>query len=186
MRSPQPRYNLATYQKIVSKLRWRGLMRICISTKGRAFNPEAQAYQEFFQALGHLCSIRPGRIDYRSFDVVILFNGFNPFWRRYPQTVVEEYQSLSTGQFRRLKDVTKRLLNKRGQIVIAPSDYVLRGMFFRNNERTVIRPMGYFPELKHNVISKRYGLVYAGSERLGLRDCLAKFDRLGLKILMIG
>lgn len=161
-------------------------MKICILTTGRAYNPEAQAYQDFFRTLGHFCSISSGRVDFRFFDIVLLFNGFNPFWRRYPQTVIAEYQSLSTGQFRRLKDVTKRLLNKRGQIVIAQSDYVLRGMFFRMSERTVIRPMGYFPEAKQHEIVKRYDIVYSGSERPGLREFIVKFDRMGLKVLMLG
>jgi len=162
-------------------------LKIYIVTTGRAFNSEALAYQDFFQSHGHQCVIGPRKSPTLSeFDVAVLFNGLNPFWHQYPRVVVEEYHSLSTGRFRQMKDLAKRVLNRRGDVKVFLNDYVREGMFYRPSAEHVRRPMGFFDIAKNGEAEKRFDIVYAGSQRSGLSETVVGLASLGLTILMVG
>ena len=154
----------------------------------RAFNSETQAYVDYFQSRGHSCVEVETGSSLLEYDVAILFNGFFPFWQRYPPIVVSEYQSLSTGSFPKLKNRIKRLVNKRGDIFVFLNDYVREGMAFGDAEPYILRPMGYFhsaPRAKEKG-SLPYDLVYAGSDRQGLENQVRRLIGLGLEMLLVG
>ena len=162
-------------------------LKIYIVTTGRAYNSEALAYQDFFQSFGHQCVIGPRNSPtLREFDVAVLFNGLNPFWHQYPRVVVEEYHSLSAGRFRQVKDLAKRVLNRRGDVKVFLNDYVREGMFYRPSEEHVRRPMGFFDTPKNGEVEKCFDIVYAGSQRSGLSEKVVGLASLGLTILMVG
>lgn len=162
-------------------------MKICIVTTGRSFSPDALAYREFFLSRGHSCSILWSGESLEGFDVAILFNGINPFWRKYPPVVVAEYQSLSTGRGRRLKDLLKRAVNKRGDLYVFLNEYVRRGSFHPSTARHILRPMGFSSPRDPVPLGEReFDIVYAGSNRPGLVAVFRHLAELGLKLLAVG
>jgi hypothetical protein len=160
---------------------------IYIATTGRAYNSEAQAYTDFFEAAGHRCDFG-SRQDYNAedYDVEILFHGLHPFWQKRSPLVVGEYQSLSTGAFGPQKDVVKRVLNRRSDIKVFLNEYVRKGMFFGPNTPHFYRPMGYFKPLTVSTKPKEFDVVYAGSERKGVTDIVARLADLDLSVLLLG
>lgn len=163
-------------------------MRICIVRSGKAFNSETEAYVAYFLRHGHSCSVADDLAGVEDFDVAILFNGFFPFWCKYPSLVVSEYQSLSTGKLPKLKDLAKRILNKRGDITVFLNDYVRSGMSGKRVGKFILRPMGHFGGRTgvRPHAGKEFDLVYAGSDRPGLRCEVRRLVELGLKVLLVG
>lgn len=162
-------------------------IRIYIVTTGRSYSPESEAYRDFFEAAGHECTLGPRkRSAFNSFDVAILFNGLNPFWHKYPLVVVGEYQSLSTGEFRRAKDAIKRFVNRRSDVKVFLNHYVRKNMGYRDSAEFVYRPMGFFHAPKPSSKRKEFDIVYAGSERQGVAEAAVKLANLGLSVLLVG
>lgn len=162
-------------------------MKICIVSPGRSYSPDSLAYQDFFSSEGHECVLRDSSESLEDSDVAILVSGFYPFWRSYPPVVVVEYRSLSTGSFRVLKDLMKRVFNKRGDVYVFLNDYVRRGSFFRASAQHVIRPMGYFQVNRPLPTALReFDVVYAGSVRPGVKSAIEKLAGVGLGVLVLG
>lgn len=160
--------------------------RIAIVTSGKAYLPEATAYHQHFSSHGFCSSVIPaGEYNPDCFDVVVLFNGFNPFWKKYSPIVVEEYHSLSTGQLRVAKDLLKRVLNKQGNLRIFLNEEVRARMFFRKNPEYLYRPMGVFPTPSIKPL-KKFDIVYLGSRRRGLEPAIKKLASMGFSILLVG
>lgn len=162
---------------------------VAIELTDKAFLPEAYAYRERIQELGYRCDfVYKGSKKAFEFDAIILFHGFHPLWKRYPNYIIGEYHSLSVGKFSRLKDLLKRLLNVRSDFLIFLNDDVRRRMWYSNSSPHAIRGMGFerrdFERYHSN--EKNYDIVYCGSFREGLIPHLEGLAGLGLKIAVVG
>lgn len=168
------------------------MINIAILKKDNSFLPEAEAYYEYFNRIDFIEPHVVSEGDYRpsQFDAVILFHGLHPFWKQYSRLVIGEYHSLSTGRFSRAKDVAKRLLNVKSDIKIFLSQDIRRKMYFRDGDKCLYRPMGYFSEwaskIKEASSTKKYDAVYCGSLRGGVEESLLFLADLGLKIVVVG
>lgn len=164
-------------------------LKIGIEITQNAFLPEAYAYQEYFKTAGFICDlVEKGDRKISTYDVVFLFHGFHPFWKKYPKIIVGEYHSLSTGSFNRFKDLIKRIFNVKPNLYIFLNDDVRKKLWFSTKVNYLTRGMGYsgnnFSKLK--TLNKNYDIVYCGSYRDGLLDVLGKLAKLGLTIAVIG
>jgi hypothetical protein len=153
----------------------------------KAFLPEAYAYEQFFSKKSHIkVHIYPS-VDSvpDNVDLVIVFYGFIPKWRSYKFEIIGEYNSLSTGVFAKLKDLIKRVCNKRGTHTVVLNDYVRKQMFL--NTDVLIRGMGFFTQYLLTSNIKKFDLVYSGTiNRPGVKDVLVRLSGLGLSVCVIG
>lgn len=161
---------------------------IAIQKTNKAFLPEAYAYRDYFQANGLVCEIVSSESnDILQYDAVLLFHGFHPFWKRYPDFIISDYNSLSTGKFNRLKDVVKRVLNVRGDFHIFLNENVRKNMFFSSKINYTIRGMGYSANsIKLENVKKEFDIVYCGSYRPGIDFQIEKLAALGFKMAVVG
>lgn len=161
-------------------------IKIAIEVNETAFLPEAYAYKKELVKRGYSCRlVRKKEFEVEEFDVMILFHGFHPFWRKYPPKVIGEYHSLSVGTFGRLKDLIKRLLNIKCDYYIFLNDDVRQYLWFNANKNFSLRGMGYEP-LDTPIFEKRYDVVYCGSYRKGLHNEIRKLASLGLSVAVVG
>lgn len=161
---------------------------IAIQKTNKAFLPEAYAYRDYFQANGLVCEIVSAESNkILEYDAVLLFHGFHPFWKKYPDFIISEYNSLSTGKFNRLKDFAKRILNVKGDFHIFLNENVRKNMFFSSKINYTIRGMGYSPDnIKLDNVNKEFDIVYCGSYRPGITYQIEKLASLGFKIAVVG
>lgn len=162
---------------------------IAIEISGKAFLPEAYAYRKAFIEKGYYCNfLSKDSKDILNYDAVLLFHGFHPFWKKYPDFVIGEYHSLSTGRFPRVKDFIKKIINIRPNIYIFLNNDVKDKMWHFNKSNFVIRGMGYekndFEKFRNE--EKKYDVVYCGSYRDGLDAVISKLAKLQLKIAVVG
>lgn len=162
---------------------------IAVEITSGAFLPEAYAYRDYFNRKGLKCDIKnKGDKDILNYDAVLLFHGIHPFWKKYPRVVIGEYHSLSTGKFGRLKDVIKRVINVRADCYIFLSHYVRKKMLFGLKSNTLIRGMGYEGAngKKSPENDSAFDIIYAGSERPGVRVAIEKLSNLGFSVAVVG
>ncbi|MGP5213756.1 hypothetical protein [Psychrobacter immobilis] len=162
---------------------------IAIAITNKAFLPEAYAYKEYFSDLGYYCELVDKDSDtIMNYDAVVLFHGFNPFWKKYPSFVIGEYHSLSTGKFNRVKDLLKRVFNKKSDIYIFLNEDVRKKLWFSNNTKYIIRGMGYnqkdFQDFRAQ--KKVFDIVYCGSYRKGVVEQVHRLANMGLTIAVAG
>lgn len=162
---------------------------VAIEITANAFLPEAYAYRNFFVKNGYRCElVRKGSPDVLSYDAVLLFHGFHPFWRKYPKFVIGEYHSLSVGRFSRLKDFLKRIVNVRADFYIFLNDSVRKTLYFSNRVPFALRGMGFDKEKlgPRNDSSLEFDVVYCGSFREGVECCIDRLASLGFKVAVVG
>lgn len=161
---------------------------IAIEKSEKAFLPEAYAYRDYFRQNGYICEfVSKNSKEALDFDALVLFHGFHPFWKKYPKFVISDYNSLSTGRFNRLKNLTKRILNVRGDLYIFLNEDVRKHMFFTSRINYIVRNMGYSSDLTETYSSeKKFDVIYSGSYRPGLTHQIDKLANLGLKIAVVG
>ncbi len=165
------------------------MFKIAILTTVRAFLPEAEAYRVYFEKKGFSVSVIDGSdYDPASFDAVILFHGFHPFWKTYSKVVIGEYHSLSTGRFNRIKDLFKRVLNTRADILIFLNENTRRRLWFSPQTNFFYRPMGFFVQRHTSAIrtTSEYDVIYAGSIRPGVAQRIIRLADMGLRIAVAG
>ncbi|MDH6019774.1 glycosyltransferase family protein [Vibrio splendidus] len=162
------------------------MIKIGIYKPDSAFLPEVKAYYDYFNAqVGFSCEIINNYNDNCDYNVLICFYGFIPFSLKTKALFVSEYNSLSTGRFCFLKDVFKRLFNKKSRIPIALNEYVRDRLLMPKG--TLLRPMGYFKELVKERGCIEYDVVYSGTlKRPGVIDCLKGMARHGFHVAVIG
>jgi hypothetical protein len=165
------------------------IKRLAIETSDRAFLPEAYAYKDFFENIGIECAFVGSReYDVKSYDAILIFHGFHPFWRSYPKYVIGEYHTLSTGRFSRLKDFIKRVFNVRADLNIFLNERVREKLWFNPGKNRIYRSMGV-PVAEYIALEgegKHYDVVYAGSDRDGVLAAIEKLARLGLSVAVVG
>lgn len=162
---------------------------IAIEVTNKAFLPESYAYLDYFRSYGLKCDfVEKGSPRSLEYDAIILFHGFHPFWRKYPKFIVGEYHSLSTGNYSRIKDFIKRLINVRPGFYIFLNEEVRRKLWFSENTNYLTRSMGYSEkgfEVNEQQL-KEFDVVYCGSYREGLTEELQRLADMGLSIALVG
>lgn len=161
---------------------------VAIETTSNAFLPEAYAYRNMFRDKGISCNlVEKNTQSLECYDLVILFHGFHPFWKKYPGFVIGEYNSLSVGRFGRLKDIAKRLFNVKADYYIFLNDIVRKKLFFSKSSAHSLRSMGFSsPADPSNNVGKEFDVIYCGSNRIGLRNQIVRLANLGLKVAVAG
>ena len=164
------------------------MIKLAIIKNPNSFLPEVYAYYDFF--IEYDCGIEP-RIydsisDVKYADVAIVFYGFYPRWRRYKFPIIGEYNSLSIGRFRKVKDLIKRIVNKQDNVVFL-NKFVKNELNY-NDDKVIIRGMGYKKELiKDRLEPKKYDIVYSGTiDRVGIKENIIRLAELGFKIALVG
>lgn len=166
------------------------MINLAIIDSGKAFLPETNAYLLYFNELTEK------KIIARKFssiaeadewaDIIIFYGGIIPFWTKLKAKLIIEYHSLSTGRYPRLKNIIKRLVNKKANGYIYLNDAVKTG-YFHGNNKFRIRGMG-FDSLCLSLRStpKDYDLVYLGSLRERVEFFVNNFAQKGYRVAVIG
>lgn len=163
------------------------MLKIIIEKGEKSFLPEAQAYKQYFESHGFSVSIeKPNKYNPDEFDIILLFHGYHPFWKKYPKWIIGEYHSLSTGRYPRLKNLLKRLINVRSNVTVFLNDQVRSGMYFYPSKKNAFRPMGYYTNHIQVKNTKKFDIVYAGSLRRGVEDSIIKLANMGFKVAVAG
>jgi hypothetical protein len=161
---------------------------VAIEVTSNAFLPEAYVYRDMFIAKGFACDlVQKGSKIMNDYDAVVLFHGFHPFWKKYPQLIIGEYHSLSVGRFGWIKDILKRVFNVRASYYIFLNDFTRKRLFFSNKIPFSLRGMGY--DSSNNDLGcqhKEFDVVYCGSFRSGVIERVMYLADLGLRIAVVG
>ncbi|NVN82670.1 MULTISPECIES: hypothetical protein [unclassified Vibrio] len=156
----------------------------------KAFFPESNAYRKYFKS----------KEDYRveifnSFDeaskesdCIIFYCGFLPFWKNCDAKLIMEYHSLSTGRWPRLKNLVKRILNKRADGYIFLNESTQTGFYFNSVSNYCYRSMGYSNyQVPKSLDSLEQKIVYMGTvNRQGVLSTIKKLAALGFELHIIG
>lgn len=162
---------------------------IAIEVTNKAFLPESFAYRDYFREKGFECEfVTKGSTAILDYDAIMLFHGLHPFWCKYPNFIIGEYHTLSTGRYSRVKDFIKRLINVRSDLYVFLNEDVRNKMWFSNKVNYVTRSMGYnksdFKEFEEE--DKVFDIVYCGSYRSGLWKEIKKLAEIGFTIALVG
>ena len=163
-------------------------MKVGIPLSKFAYTPEAYAYEKYLKELGYQV-----QLDYEldpNNDVNIYFMGTRSFWRKEKRRAIEihEYQSLSTPPYARLKNFTKKIINKKPSGRIFLNDFVHHDLNFNDNIPYIYRDMGVdealFQSPSENPL---YDILYCGSiaGRNGLIDVMLRLAE-NYKVVVVG
>ena len=163
-------------------------MIIGIPLSNNAYTPEAYAYEKYLKKLGHQV-----QLDYKldpNNDINIFFMGTRPFWKKNEGRAIEihEYQSLSTPPYAKLKNLSKKIINKRPVGRIFLNNFVHQDLNFNDNIPYIYRDMGVDDILFQRPIQNPlYDIVYCGSisGRSGLIETLLALAK-DYKIIVVG
>lgn len=168
-------------------------MKIGITLKQTAYTPEAFAYEKYLQSKGHSVQLDFAESLNADNDINIYFMGTRPFWKPKIGSAIEihEYQSLSVPPYSRLKDIIKKVINKKPQGRIFLNNIVKTDLNFTDNCPYITRDMGvddaFFSSMQESG-EKEYDIVYSGTidARIGLVNMLHVLAMQGYSILVIG
>lgn len=168
-------------------------MKIGITLKQTAYTPEAFAYQKYLVAKGHDIQLDLEQNLNPDNDINIFFMGTRSFWKRITGAAIEihEYQSLSVPPYSHLKDLVKKIINRKPQGRIFLNNIVRDALGFTDNCPYIMRDMGvddaFFSSINESS-EKEYDIVYSGTidARMGLVNILHTLAIQGYKILVIG
>lgn len=163
-------------------------MKIGIPISKNAYTPESYAYHKYLISKGH-----DVQLDYNldpNNDINLYFMGLKPFWekRKGRTKEIHEYQSLSTPSYAKLKNLSKKLLNKKPEGRIFLNSFVYKNMNFRDNIPYIYRDMGVDEALFQTPSpNPNYDIVYCGSisGRVGLIDILLNLAKF-YKVIVVG
>lgn len=165
-------------------------MKIGITINNISYTPEAYAYEKYLTKLGHCIQLDlASNLDPNN-DINIYFMGFRPFWVKEKGKALEihEYQSLSTGTYPRVKNLMKKIINKKPVGRIFLNSIVKSEFGFIDDVPSICRDMGVddsFFQVPSN--NPKYDIVYCGSVngRIGLVEILSELSK-KYKIIVIG
>lgn len=153
-----------------------------------AYTPESYAYEKYLSAAGHTVQLSYD-LDPDN-DINIFFMGTRPFWKKQEGRAVEihEYQSLSTPPYAKLKDFSKKIINRKPSGRIFLNDFVCKGLNFEDNISCIYRDMGVDDALYQTPSENPlYDIIYCGSVagRVGLIEALLKLAK-NYKVVVVG
>ncbi|VVO03226.1 glycosyltransferase family 4 protein [Pseudomonas fluorescens] len=166
-------------------------MNIGIGLKHDTYTPEAFAYAAFLKDKGWNVQLDYEELLDGDLDAHIYVMGIRPFYlksKRKDLVEIHEYQSLSTPNFAKSKDLAKRFLNKKPAARVFLNSTVKDQLKFNDKTPYILRDMGvdntlFLPPPKN----PRFDLIYCGSiGRVGLINELLRLAKIGLKILIVG
>lgn len=165
-------------------------MKLSILMTGKAYLPEAYAYEDFLTKRGWVVKLcEPGAPDYDC-DVLITFQP-----ERMPRRgglrckVVHEYHSLPTGKYPGLRRTVKKLLTAKPDGRIFLNDTVRDHLGFRDGIASINRDMGVDDRFYERAsVEQEFDVVYCGSVtgRTGLTGVINGLCEAGLRILVVG
>ena len=163
-------------------------MKVGIPLSTSAYTPEAYAYEKYLKAMGYEV-----QLDYNldpNNDINIHFMGTRPFWKSNKGRALEihEYQSLSTPPYAKLKNYSKRIINKKPVGRIFLNNFVHQDLHFNDNIPYIYRDMGVDQALFQNPLQNPlYDVIYCGSitGRIGLVETLLKLAK-DYRIIVVG
>ena len=163
-------------------------MKVGIPLSTSAYTPEAYAYEKYLKAMGYEV-----QLDYNldpNNDINIHFMGTRPFWKSNKGRALEihEYQSLSTPPYAKLKNYSKRIINKKPVGRIFLNNFVHQDLHFNDNIPYIYRDMGVDQALFQNPLQNPlYDIIYCGSitGRIGLVETLLKLAK-DYRIIVVG
>lgn len=167
------------------------MMKIAILDSQKAYLPEIDAYIEYLNKKG----IETDRItnqdldNLNQFDVLWRFSGID-LSRNKELCVVHEYNSLSIGSLRFVKDTLKKHLNTRPSGRVFLNSEVRKSFNFKDGVPSINRDMGISKNFFIHNDEKEYDFVYVGTmdQSRQLENILQAFrsNIIDKKILMVG
>lgn len=165
-------------------------MKIGIGLTGKAYNPEAYAYQEYLSKNGFSVQLADENELKKSNDVNIYFMGIRPITiNSSVECEIHEYHSLSTGMFPRAKDMIKKGFNKKPLGRIFLNEVVEKKMGFKDDVPFILRDMGVDDALFQEPNARPdFDLIYCGSVigRKGLLKEIKRLENIGFSVLIVG
>lgn len=164
------------------------MFKIGIPLSNSAYTPESHAYQKYLIRKGHTV-----QLDYKldpDNDINLYIMGLKPFWEKKKGRAKEihEYQSLSTPSYAKLKNLSKKLLNKKPDGRIFLNSFVCKNMSFKDNVPYIYRDMGV-DETLFQIPNPNpdYDILYCGSisGRIGLIEILLNISKF-YKVIVVG
>lgn len=165
--------------------------KILIVRSGKALLPETHAYEQYLSAKGFKVEVGSDQELDGSFDIMVRFMGLDPALvarkRSKSLKVVHEYVSLSSPPVARFKDFLKLHINSKPAGRIFLNVQVKQRMPFSDNIPSMFREMGVDRMFYQKpTANPDFDIVYAGADRIGLRQVINQLAGLGMKILLIG
>lgn len=163
-------------------------MKIGIPLSQFAYTPEAYAYEKYLKEMGHQV-----QLDYEldpNNDINIFFMGTRPFWKKNEGRAIEihEYHSLSTPPYAKLRNFSKKIINKKPAGRIFLNTFVHQSLNFNDDIPYIYRDMGV-DEILFQTPSKNplYDIIYCGSisGRSGLIENLLELAK-SYKVVVVG
>jgi glycosyltransferase involved in cell wall biosynthesis len=140
-------------------------MKITFIHPKRAFLPEIDAYQSFFQSKNIPTAVcRYGEEAASGGNVYWYFMGLHPSAKTAGKRIIHEYSSASVPPYRKLKDLLKSRLNPRPHFRLYLNDYVREQIGHRDEIPFGYRDMGISENFFfHPATEKEYDFIYTGS-----------------------
>ncbi|MFA0079696.1 hypothetical protein AB4427_16425 [Vibrio artabrorum] len=156
-----------------------------------AFYPENTAYKNYLNSSGifHVTEYDSIEAAGDESDIIIYHCGFLPFWKKLKCPVIMEYHSLSTTRFPKIKNVLKRIINKKGVGYIFLNQTVRDGYYFNNLhcDDYIFRGMGFNKKDTKTSNNYDYDIIYMGTtKRDGVVDSIKKIAILGYSVIIVG
>lgn len=161
-----------------------------ITISNNSYTPEAYAYADYLRKYGVEVQLDQAHMLDPLHDTHIYFMGLLPFWKKKGSwREVHEYQSLSTPNFARTKDLLKKVVNRKPDGRIILNDTVRNILNFKDSVPYILRDMGVDDALfQRPSKNPTFDIVYCGSinGRVGLVEQIIRLAELGFKVLVIG
>lgn len=165
-------------------------MNVAIVLTGRAYLPEAWAYQRHLTARGWQARLVATPEAARGADLAITFGlSQQRALRRIGVPAVHEYHSLSAGRWRHVKDAVKRLAAPPAAGRIFSEPQIEQRMRFADGPPVLIRPMGIDAAIYGSVerAAPTHDIVYCGSfGRPGLVNAMIALAQCGWRVIAYG
>lgn len=167
-----------------------GALNVAIILTGHAYLPEAWAYHRHLAARGWFARVVDDPESAREADLAIAFSLTQQrALQRLGVPAVHEYNSLSAGRWRHVKDAVKRLAAPPAAGRIFSDPHIARRMHFTDGLPVLIRSMGVdaaiFGCLQKAVPT--HDIVYCGSfRRAGLADAMIALAQFGWRVIAYG
>jgi hypothetical protein len=163
---------------------------IYLDNTGSSFVPEVIAYKEYLENLGYTIIFHKGDIQTREYLAIIKFPSTRLTGIIDPKKVIVDYNSLSIGKFKYIKDVVKQIKNLKYSKFFFLNSYVKSNLPILSGKRHLIRDMGCSDDFFHkpSECKKEFDICYIGSieGRPGLKQVILKLAGSGFSLCVMG